>query len=91
MGSKGGHKLINHVISTKRSQLHYEIVKRTRLPVAFIAGTTVFYDDMSDYSQQNYLVLMLSLQWNLTDKVINLKSIEKTVIFVAQPIKLSMH
>ena len=48
--AKGGHKLINHVISTHKSQLHYEILKRTRLPVALIAGTTVFYEDMSDLS-----------------------------------------
>ena len=46
----GGHKLIEYPSTVKTSQLHYEIVKRTRLPVAIIAGTTVFYSDISDYS-----------------------------------------
>ena len=86
--AKGGHKLINHVISTKKSQLHYEIVKRTRLPVALIAGTTVFYEDMSDYSTTKLFGADVIPAFDLTDKITNIKSIEKTIIFVAQPIKV---
>ena len=86
--AKGGHKLINHVISTKKSQLHYEILKRTRLPVALIAGTTVFYEDMSDYSTTKLFGADVIPAFDLTDKIINIESIEKTIIFVAQPIKV---
>ena len=86
--AKGGHKLINHVISTKKSQLHYEIVKRTRLPVALIAGTTVFYEDMSDYSTTKLFGADVIPAFDLTDKIVNIESIEKTIIFVAQPIKV---
>jgi len=86
--AKGGHKLINHVISTQKSQLHYEILKRTRLPVALIAGTTVFYEDMSDYSTTKFFGADVIPAFDLTDKIINIESIEKTIIFVAQPIKV---
>tara|TARA_B100002019_G_scaffold73498_1_gene63501 strand:+ start:141 stop:920 length:780 start_codon:yes stop_codon:yes gene_type:complete len=86
--AKGGHKLINHVISTKKSQLQYEIVKRTRLPVALIAGTTVFYEDMSDYSTTKLFGADVIPAFDLTDKITNIESIEKTIIFVAQPIKV---
>ena len=87
--SKGGHKLVHHVKSVKRSQLHYEIVKRTRLPVALIAGTTVFFDDVSDYTTTKLFGADTLPQWNLTDKVINIKSIEKTIIFVAKPVQVT--
>ena len=86
--AKGGHKLINHLNSFKKSQLHYEIVKRTRLPVALIAGTTVFYEDMSDYSTTKLFGADVIPAFDLTDKIINIESIEKTIIFVAQPIKV---
>ena len=86
--AKGGHKLINHVISTKKSQLHYEIVKRTRLPVALIAGTTVFYEDMSDYTTTKLFGADIIPAIHLTDDIINIESVEKTVIFVAQPVKV---
>jgi hypothetical protein len=86
--AKGGHKLINHLNSFKKSQLHYEIVKRTRLPVALIAGTTVFYEDMSDYSTTKLFGGDVIPAFDLTDKIVNIKSIEKTIIFVAQPIKV---
>ena len=86
--AKGGHKLINHVISTQKSQLHYEILKRTRLPVALIAGTTVFYEDMSDYSTTKLFGGDVIPAFDLTDKITNIESIEKTIIFVAQPIKV---
>ena len=86
--AKGGHKLINHVVTTEKSQLHYEIVKRTRLPVALIAGTTVFYEDMSDYSTTKLFGADIIPAINLTDDIINIESVEKTVIFVAQPIKV---
>ena len=86
--AKGGHKLINHVVSTKKSELHYEIVKRTRLPVALIAGTTVFYEDMSDYSTTKLFGGDVIPAFDLTDKIVNIESIEKTIIFVAQPIKV---
>jgi hypothetical protein len=86
--AKGGHKLINHLNSFKKSQLHYEIVKRTRLPVALIAGTTVFYEDMSDYSTTKLFGGDVIPAFDLTDKIINIESIEKTIIFVAQPTKV---
>ena len=86
--TEGGHKLIHHLESTKTSQLHYEIVKRTRLPVALIAGTTVFYEDMSDYSTTKLFGADVIPAFDLTDKIINIESIEKTIIFVAQPIKV---
>ena len=66
----------------------YEIVKRTRLPVALIAGTTVFYEDMSDYSTTKLFGADVIPAFDLTDKIINIESIEKTIIFVAQPIKV---
>ena len=86
--AKGGHKLINHLNSFKKSQLHYEIVKRTRLPVALIAGTTVFYEDMSDYTTTKLFGADIIPAINLTDNIINIESVEKTVIFVAQPVKV---
>ena len=86
--ASGGHKLIHHVKSVKRSQLHYEIVKRTRLTVVLIAGTTVFYDDMSDYSTTKLFGADTLPQWNFTDKVIQCESVEKTVIFVAKPVQV---
>ena len=48
--NEGGHSIVNYPSTVKKSQLHYEIVRRTRLPVVIIAGTTVFYEDVSDYS-----------------------------------------
>ena len=86
--AKGGHQMLNYPPTVKTSQLHYEIVKRTRLPVAIIAGTTVFYSDISDYSTTKLFGADTLPEWKLTDKVINLKSIEKTVIFVAKPIEV---
>ena len=82
--------VINYKVSIyrKTSQLHYEIVKRTRLPVAIIAGTTVFYSDMSDYSTTKLFGADTLPEWKLTDKIINFESIEKTVIFVAKPIEV---
>ena len=84
----GGHKLIEYPSTVKTSQLHYEIVKRTRLPVALIAGTTVFYEDMSDYSTTKLFGADVIPAFDLTDKITNIESIEKTIIFVAQPIKV---
>ena len=86
--ASGGHKLIHHVKSVKRSQLHYEIVKRTNLPVVLVAGTTVFYDDVSDYSTTKLFGADTLPQWNLTDNIINLASVEKTLIFVAKPVQV---
>ena len=86
--AKSGHKLINHLNSFKKSQLHYEIVKRTRLPVALIAGTTVFYEDMSDYTTTKLFGADIIPAIHLTDDIINIESVEKTVIFVAQPVKV---
>ena len=85
---EGDHKVIEHLRSTKKSQLHYEIVKRTRLPVALIAGTTVFYDDVSDYNTTKLFGADTIPQWNLADTVVNIKSVEKTLIFVAEPLKV---
>ena len=86
--TEGGHKMIQHLPSTKRSQLHYEITKRTRLPVALIAGTTVFYDDVSNYSTTKLFGADILPEWNLTDKVVNIESVEKTLIFVAKPVQV---
>ena len=86
--AKGGHKLIKHVISTNKSQLHYEIVKRTRLPVALIAGTTVFYEDISDYTTTKLFGADIIPSIDVGDKIINIQSVEKTIIFVAQPTKV---
>ena len=36
---EGGHTILGYPSTVKKSQLHYEIVRRTRLPVALIAGT----------------------------------------------------
>ena len=48
--TEGGHTLLDYSSTTRTSQLHFEIVRRTRLPIAIIAGTTVFYEDVSEYS-----------------------------------------
>ena len=85
--TEGGHKLIHHLESTKTSQLHYEIVRRTRLPVALIAGTNVFYDDISDYSTTKLFGADIVPAWDVTDKVTNIESVEKTIIFVAKPVQ----
>ena len=85
---EGGHKFIQYVATVKPSQLHYLITKGTRLPVVLIAGTAVFFDDISDYSTTKLFGADTVPQWNLSDKVVNIKSIEKTVIFVAQPMKV---
>ena len=86
--AKGGHKLINHVVSTKKSELHYEIVKRTRLPVALIAGTTVFYEDISDYTTTKLFGADIIPSIDVGDKIINIQSVEKTIIFVAKPVQV---
>ena len=86
--AKGGHKLIKHVISTNKSQLHYEIVKRTRLPVALIAGTTVFYEDISDYTTTKLFGADIIPSIDVGDKIINIQSVEKTIIFVAKPVQV---
>ena len=85
---EGDHKVIEHLRSTKKSQLHYEIVKRTRLPVALIAGTTVFYDDVSDYNTTKLFGADTVPAWQVNDVITNIKSVEKTIIFVAQPTKV---
>ena len=85
---EGGHKLINYPSTVKTSQLHYEVVKRTRLPVAIIAGTTVFFDDVSEYSTTKLFGADVIPSWNQTDTVVNIQSIEKTIIFVAKPIEV---
>ena len=86
--AEGGHKLIKHVISTNKSQLHYEIVKRTRLPVALIAGTTVFYEDISDYTTTKLFGADIIPSIDVGDKIINIQSVEKTIIFVAKPVQV---
>ena len=84
----GGHKLIHHLSAVKTSQLYYEITKATRLPVVLIAGTTVFYDNMSDYSTTKLFGADTVPAWNISEDTINIKSIEKTIIFVAKPIQV---
>ena len=90
--AKGGHKLINHVVSTQKSQLQFEIVRRSRMPVVLIAGTTVFHSDMSGYSTPKNKLFSADIvpAWNVTDKIINIESVEKTIIFVAKPIQVSV-
>ena len=88
LASSGGHKLIHHITSTKRSQLVYEITRRTRLPLALIAGTTVFYEDVSQYTTTKLFGADILPEWNLTDKVVNIESVEKTLIFVAKPVQV---
>ena len=83
--TEGGHTLLDYSSTTKTSQLHFEIVRRTRLPIAIIAGTTVFYEDVSDYSTTKLFGADTIPEWNLTDKIVNIESVEKTLIFVAKP------
>ena len=84
--TEGGHTLLNYSSTTRTSQLHFEIVRRTRLPIAIIAGTTVFYEDVSDYSTTKLFGADTVPEWNLTDKIVNIESVEKTLIFVAKPV-----
>ena len=56
--------------------------------VALIAGTTVFYDDVSKYSTTKLFGADTLPQWNLTENIINLASVEKTLIFVAKPVQV---
>ena len=85
---EGGHTILGYPSTVKMSQLHYEIVRRTRLPVALIAGTTIFYEDVSDYSTTKLFGADTLPEWNLTDKVIKCEAIEKTIIFVAKPVQV---
>ena len=84
----GGHTILGYPSTVKKSQLHYEIVRRTRLPVALIAGTTIFYEDISDYSTTKLFGADTLPEWSLTDKVIKCEAIEKTIIFVAKPVQV---
>ena len=83
--TEGGHTLLDYSSTIKTSQLHFEIVRRTRLPIAIIAGTTVFYEDVSDYSTTKLFGADTIPEINLTDKIVNIESVEKTLIFVAKP------
>ena len=85
---EGGHTILNYPSTVKKSQLHYEIVRRTRLPVVIIAGTTIFYKDISDYSTTKLFGADTLPEWKLTDKIIKCEAIEKTVIFVAKPLEV---
>ena len=85
---EGGHTLIGYPSTVKKSQLHYEIIRRTRLPVVLIAGTTIFYEDISDYSTTKLFGADTLPEWKLTDKVIKCEAIEKTIIFVAKPVQV---
>ena len=85
---EGGHTLIGYPSTVKKSQLHYVIIRRTRLPVVLIAGTTIFYEDISDYSTTKLFGADTLPEWKLTDKVIKCEAIEKTIIFVAKPVQV---
>ena len=85
---EGGHTILGYPSTVKKSQLHYEIVRRTRLPVVIIAGTTIFYDDISDYSTTKLFGADTLPEWNLTDKIVKCEAIEKTIIFVAKPVQV---
>ena len=86
--TEGGHTLLDYSSTTRTSQLHFEIVRRTRLPIAIIAGTTVFYEDVSEYSTTKLFGADTVPAWNISEDTINIKSIEKTIIFVAKPIQV---
>ena len=86
--AEGGHKLIQYPPTVKTSQLHYELVRRTRLPIAIIAGTTVFFDDVSEYSTTKLFGADTIPSWDQTDRITNIQSIEKTIIFVAKPLEV---
>ena len=85
---EGGHTLIGYPSTVKKSQLHYEIIRTTRLPVVLIAGTTIFYENISDYSTTKLFGADTLPEWKLTDKVIKCEAIEKTIIFVAKPVQV---
>ena len=90
--SAGGHTLLEYQPSIRQSQLHYAIVKGSRLPVVLIRGTAVFYDDLSDYSTTKLFgaeTFPKRYTQKGSDKLITLGGIEKTIVFVAQPMKLS--
>ena len=85
---EGDHTILGYPSTVKKSQLHYEIVRRTRLPVALIAGTTIFYQDVSDYTTTKLFGADTLPEWNLTDKIVKCEAIEKTIIFVAKPVQV---
>ena len=92
--SDGGHKFVRYYQSIRQSRLHYEICRGTRLPVVLIRGTAVFYEDMSEYSIPKtklfggYIFPAHYKEDSRKYKVISLDSVDKTIIYVSQPIKL---
>ena len=92
--AQGGHKFVKYDNKIRQSRLHYAIVKSSRLPVVLIRGTAVFYGDLSTYSLPKtkvfggYIWPTYAAQ-PITDKknLIRLSAVDKTIIFVGQPIK----
>jgi len=92
--AEGGHKFVKYDNKIRQSRLHYAIVKSTRLPVVLIRGTAVFYGDMSGYSLSKgkifggYIWPSYAAQpINDKKKLIRLSAVDKTVIFVGEPLK----
>lgn len=90
--AKGKHKMVTYLPSARQSQIHYSIIKNSRLPVVLIRGTAVFYDDMSSYTTTKLFAgYPLPKRYTIKgDKSrINLGGMDKTVLFVAQPMKVN--
>jgi|TARA_B000000557_G_C20743549_1_gene429680 hypothetical protein len=88
---KGGHKFVQYPPSIRQSQLHHTICSNSRLPVVLIRGTVVFYEDMTDYSTTKLFGADFQpkrYMYKGNDKVITLGGVEKSVIFVPEPVKL---
>lgn len=92
--TEGGHKFVKYDNKIRQSRLHYAIVKSSRLPVVLIRGTTIFYDNMSDYSLPKTKIFggfiwptYAAQPINDKKNLIRLSAVDKTVIFCSQPIK----
>ena len=89
---KGGHKMVQYLPSTRQSQIHYTLIRNSRVPLVFIRGTAVFYEDMTGYSTTKLFGgMLLPKRYTIKgDKTrINLGGIDKTVVFVADPLKIN--
>ena len=90
--AKGGHKMIKYPSTTRQSQVHYKLIKNSRVPLVLLRGSAVFYNDLSGYTTTK-----LFAGWTLPKRYtlrgdtnrINLGGIDKTVMFVADPIKVN--
>lgn len=90
--ANSGHKLIQYGSTIRGAQLNYKLVKSSRLPIVLIRGTVVFYDDMSDYNTTKVFggdTMPCRYMFKGNEKIVIMSGVEKSVIFVAQPQKLS--